>query len=1022
MAKGGIKGITIEIGGDTTTLDKALSGINKSAKSTQTELKQVEKLLKLDPTNTELVAQKQKLLGDAINTTKERLNTLKTAEEQAQQQFAKGEISEQQYRELQREIIATEKQLEELENQAKQGNISLEKVAEVTNKIGTGAENLGKKLLPVTAGITAIGAASIASFNEVDAGYDTIITKTGATGEALEGLQESMDNVFANLPTDAETAGIAIGEVNTRFGETGETLEDLSTQFIQFSEINGVDLNNSIGTVDRVMEQFGVTSENTAGVLGLLTSKGQETGVSLDTLLNTAQRHGPTFKEMGLGLEESIVLLAEMEANGVNADTAMVGLRRAVQAYTKEGMTTEEGLQRTIASIKDAATETEALSIATEIFGTKGAAEMTQAIREGRLSVDDLSASFKDYENVVEDTFNATLDPPDQAKIALNNLKLAGSELATSLFSMLQPALDKIVTKVKEFTQWFKNLNDSQKETIIKVAAVVAAIGPALIIFGKVMQAVSGITTAITEVGPAIKAVKTAFTALKTAFVANPIGIVVAAIAALIAILVVAYNKCDWFREMVDAAFAEVKEAIGQAIEAVKPIIQQLIQTFKDIMTALKPVVDFIINVVVAKIKALLAFLPSIIAAVKNVIDFVTNIINAFVALFKGDFDGFGQYIMAALQSVWDFIKNIVTGIVNFVVTFLESMGVNIKEIFSNIWQAIVGVFQGIGQWFADRWNDIVTAFSTAAEWFGTMFQNAWNNIVAIFIAIGPWFAARWLDIQNALSAVATWFQTMFQTAWNNIVAVFSAIGQWFAARWLDIQNALSAVATWFHTMFSNAWNNIVAVFSGIGQWFAARWQDIQNAFAEVVTFFQTTFNNAWNAIENAFSSAGSFFGDLWNSIVTKFTDIGVKIGEAVGGAFKAIVNGVIGTAENIINGFFNLLNGAIGVINAIPGVNIPKVSLLSFPRMAKGGVLKEGQAIMAEAGPELISMVNGEAIVTPLTRSAKNTAVESAGGTAPAGFVQNVHLHSPKEISPAEAARQLRNANRRMVLQLGKG
>ena len=213
MAAGNIKGITIEIGGDTTKLSKALSGVNSSCSSLQKELREVDKLLKLDPSNTELLAQKQKILKEAIGSTKEKLDTLKEAEKQVQEQFENGEVSEEQYRALQREIASTEIKLGDLEQQAQESNKELEGVADaaddtaekvskidaaasaldtVSNKAGAAA----KALAPLSAGAAAVGAASYAAAMDIDNGYDIVITKTGATGEALESLQGSMENIF----------------------------------------------------------------------------------------------------------------------------------------------------------------------------------------------------------------------------------------------------------------------------------------------------------------------------------------------------------------------------------------------------------------------------------------------------------------------------------------------------------------------------------------------------------------------------------------------------------------------------------------------------------------------------------------------------------------------------------------------------------------------------------------------------------------------------------------------------------
>lgn len=177
----------------------------------------------------------------------------------------------------------------------------------------------------------------------------------------------------------------------------------------------------------------------------------------------------------------------------------------------------------------------------------------------------------------------------------------------------------------------------------------------------------------------------------------------------------------------------------------------------------------------------------------------------------------------------------------------------------------------------------------------------------------------------------------------------------------------------------------------------------------------------AYTNIKNVFSNIGSFFSGIWDTIKGIFTNVGTNIGEAIGGAFKSAMNNALATVERAVNKAIGFINGAIDIINDIPGVSIGHVGEVSLPRLAKGGVLKNGQAIMAEAGPELIQMVNGEAVVTPLTASARNTALETAEGGGKS-FVQNVNITSPKALSPYETARQTRNATRNMVLQLQGG
>ena len=190
---------------------------------------------------------------------------------------------------------------------------------------------------------------------------------------------------------------------------------------------------------------------------------------------------------------------------------------------------------------------------------------------------------------------------------------------------------------------------------------------------------------------------------------------------------------------------------------------------------------------------------------------------------------------------------------------------------------------------------------------------------------------------------------------------------------------------------------------------------------ANVASFFQEKFNAAAQAIKNAFQSIPQFFTDLWSKITGIFTDAGQKVADGVMGAFKSACNSVFGTIENIVNGFVNAINSVIGVINEIPGVSIGKLSGISLPRLAKGGILSKGQAIVGEAGAELLTVANGRAIVTPLSDEARESTLAAAGKKG-GDFIQNNYITSPKALSPYEVARQTRNQTRNMVLQLQGG
>lgn len=327
MASKNLKGITIEIGGNTTKLSQAMSDAEKESRKVTNELKEIDKALKLDPGNVTLLQQKSELLAQAVEKAKDKVDVLRNSQAQIEEQFRRGDLGEEQYRAFQRELVTAEAELRDVEQAVKDEGKAQD---EANPKIEAGKKSFELLAAGATAAVAAIGAAvgaAVKASEEMSNSYDTIVKKTGATGDALQELKDTVDDVFTSIPTTADDAATAVGEVNTRFAVTGDALKDLSIKFIEFAEINDTDLNNSIGITDKIMEQWGVSIDNTGNLLGLITSKAQETGISVDTLMQSVQENGATFKEMDLSLEESISLVSSFEKEGINAGTALAGLK-----------------------------------------------------------------------------------------------------------------------------------------------------------------------------------------------------------------------------------------------------------------------------------------------------------------------------------------------------------------------------------------------------------------------------------------------------------------------------------------------------------------------------------------------------------------------------------------------------------------------------------------------------------------------------------------------------------------------
>ena len=589
-----IRGVTIEIGGDTTKLQSALKGVESKLKDTQNALKDVNKLLKLDHGNVELLTQKQKALNDSFKTSEEKLKILEEAAEEAYGTMVSGaDGGKKQYDAIQREIIATKQEMERLTGEMKNfGSVAAQQVAAAGEKIkdlGGKIEKVGTGLTKyVTAPIVAAGAASVAAFNEVDEGLDIIVKKTGATGDALKDMEDRAKNLATSIPTDFQTAGEAIGEVNTRFGLTGQELEDLSAKFIKFAQLNDTSVSSSIDNVQAAMAALNVGTAAAGDFLDILNKAGQDTGVSMDKLTSDLTANATALQELGLGYNTAVGFLANLNKNGVDASSVMTGLKTALKNATKDGKSMAQAMKDLMGRIKGAKTETKAMQVASELFGSKAGPAMAKAIREGRLSFDEFTNAVQDAAGSVDKTFEQTLDPIDEFKTALNELKIIGMELVEAAAPMIKTLADMLKTAIGNIRKWWEGLSPLAQETIVKAGAIAAAVGPVLIVVSKLMGAVSDIMTLGPKLLGVIDTVKTAVTALWGVLAANPIAAVIAAVAALAAGFIYLWNTSEEFRQFWINLWESIKQIAGTVGQALIKAWQNVTATATSLWTGLK--------------------------------------------------------------------------------------------------------------------------------------------------------------------------------------------------------------------------------------------------------------------------------------------------------------------------------------------------------------------------------------------------------------------------------------------------
>ena len=297
-----------------------------------------------------------------------------------------------------------------------------------------------------------------------------------------------------------------------------------------------------------------------------------------------------------------------------------------------------------------------------------------------------------------------------------------------------------------------------------------------------------------------------------------------------------------------------------------------------------------------------------------------------------------------------------------------------VVEFAKTAWQGlcdfISGICQAIGEFFSGLWTKLQEIFEPIGQWFSEKFQQAWDAIVNIFSGIGEWFSG------------------VFQGAWDAIVNIFTPIGSWFGQRWADVTSALANIGAWFTDMFQKAWTGLTNIFSKLGSWFGERWNDVTSALSSVSNWFGEMFTNAYNAVKDAFSSIGDFFSGVWETVKSIFVNAGQMVGEAVGGAFKSAVNAVLGTIENVVNGFIGMINGVLDVVRNLPGLGwIGSVSTVSLPRLARGGIVDSPTiAMIGEAGKEAVVPLENTGFIQTLGRVVSSAVVNAMAGVGPQG------------------------------------
>ncbi len=853
VAANRIKGITVEIGGDTTKLQTALKGVNTEIRNTQSQLKDVEKLLKLDPGNTELMAQKHRLLGQAVSETKEKLETLKTAAEQANDALARGEISQSQYDALQREIIETENNLRDLERQAGQSAVALQKIAATGEKlktVGSAIEGVGQKLMPVTAAVGGLGAAAVKVASDFDSAMSQVAAVSGATGKDLEALRDKAREMGSKTKFSASEAAEAMNYMAMAGWKTNDMLSGIEG-IMNLAAASGEDLATTSDIVTDALTALGLSAEDSGHFADILAAASSNANTNVNMMGETFKYCAPVAGALGFTAEDTAEAIGLMANAGIKSSQAGTAMRSMMTNLTGEvkfvgdafgeltiQTTNTGGSMRSLGDILadcraafSQMSESEKAANAEALVGKNAMSGFLAVMNAAPGDIEKLNSAINNCDGTAE-KMAATMQ--DNLAGQLTILKSQLEELAISIGEILMPYIRQIVGWIQGLVDWLNGLDEGTKKIIVTVALVAAALGPVLIVIGKVVGAIGTIMTVVPQIAGAISGVigfvsGTVIPAISAVVAA--IGWVPLAIAAVVAILVVLYNKCEWFRDAVNAIWTKIKEFF---VSAWKVICSFFTET-------------------------------------------IPNAWNSLVSFFQG----IPAWWSGLWQSVGDFFSNIWTNMMN------NPVLTGIVDMIRSLWENLSTTLQGI-------WNGIKTAASGAWELIKNVVLGPVLLLIDLvtgnFTKLKEDAANIWNNIKNAAS-----------TIWNGIKQVVGSLAQGLANHvsilFNGLKNTIANIWTAIKNTASSAWNGLKNLVSSIASNLK---QSAVNAFKSMVSGIGSALSSLGSVVQSGFQSAISFITSLPGKALQWGKDFINGIADGIRSAIGNVISAVSDVADKI--------------------------------------------------------------------------------------------------------------------------
>lgn len=805
---------------ETSDFTQAIKDANSEMSTLRAEMKLNEAQFQNTGDQTEYLSQKTALLEAQLEANADKQEALTQKLEAAKDIY--GEDSEE-VSKLERQLIYAQTEEEKLKGQLEQTNQGLTDQSQAADTAGESVDSMSEIL--VNAGIAA-------AIKEIaDAAYDlagafddanaAIVEGTGASGEALEELNQTAHSAFSRIAdADQDLSGVAdiLAELNTRFGVTGESAEDLTVSVANFAHHTGTDGTKAVDDIANVMNRWGMDIDDVDGLLDDLTTANQSCQMSVDEMTRYLSENSIQFQELGYSTEDALAMLISLSDGGANVSSVMSGMKKAVGNLSEVTDDVPGAFQDAIKAISECDNVSEALQAQVgdtgltveEVFGAKAAQELAANVQNGNFNLEKWTQVLQENQGALADTTENATTMQDAWTQATNSVSVA-------LGSSLAPAISDVVIKVSEI--------------ITKVAQVVQK-SPALQAIITGVATALGILGAALGISAAITAVQKAFAMLNTTLLVNPIFLVVTAIAALAAGLIYAYKHSEKFRNIVNKVFNGIKTVVLTVVNAVKKVIQ----------TAFKAILGFFNNtwpkakqIVVSVWNAIKNTVSTVVNGIKTVIQTVFNVIKTIIILYLNAYK-------TVIVTVWNAIKTVVTTVVNAIKTVIQTVFNAIKTVVTSAWNAIKSAT-------SSAWNAIKNAVTTPI--------NAAKSAVSSAVgSIKSTASSAWSSIKSATSS-----------AWNSIKSAITS----------PIQSAKSTVSSVFSSIKSTVSGAVSSVKSTVSSGFSA----VKSAITKPFESAKSTLSGIVSKIKGFFPIN---FGKILHFSLPKISVSGGKAPWGIGG------------------------------------------------------------------------------------------------------------------------------------------